>query len=82
MKRFVAVMLLMSGFFVSESSLAVRTGGTNTVVTSITQTGATFTATIVTDNTGSGNYGLNFWVTAPYGGYVGGSKPSIGCSER
>jgi MBG domain len=75
-KRFVAAMLLMSGFFASESSLAVRTGGTDTVVTSITQTGATFTASITTDNTGSGNYTLNFYVSAPYGGFVGGASPA------
>ena len=75
-KWLLSVWVVMGGLSISESSLAVWTSGTNTVVTSITQTGAHFEASITTNSTGSGNYDLNFFVTAPYQGFVGGASPA------
>ncbi len=76
MRRLISVLMLVSGLVISVSSLAAYSTGTNTVVSSITQTGASFAATITTNSTGSGNYSLNFYVTAPYNNFIGGASPA------
>jgi len=74
-RRLIMTFMLL-GFSLFQSANATFTGGTDTVVSSITQTGATFTASITTDSGGSGSYALDFFVTAPYSGFVGGASPA------
>ena len=68
--------VVLFAFGLNEDAFADRTGGTNTTVSSITQNGATFTASITTDGVGAGNYELKFFVTAPFSNYIGGVTPS------
>ena len=80
MKRFISILFFLCGLFLLKDAFALYSAGTNTVVSSITQTGARFSASITTDAnsdaTGVVSYSLDFYVTAPYNGRVGGASPS------
>ena len=65
----VGVAISLGGF--SGAAFATRTGGTDVVVSSISQNAANFSASITTDGSGSGNYRLHFFIRLP-------SSPSVG----
>ena len=72
----VGVAISLGGF--SGAAFATRTGGTDVVVSSISQNAANFSASITTDATGSGNYRLHFFIrlsSAPTGVVLEGTTP-------